>query len=872
MTPLLRRLLWSLRSRRKADEVEAELQFHLEEEAEDAELAGLSAHEARLAARRDLGSPARIAEDIRASWDWAWLQRTRQDLVYAARLLRRRPAFSATAILTLALGIGGATAVFSVLQALFLRTLPVERPHELLRLAEPTRGAPAAFEAFTLVTHTTLQRESRTLSGVMASSASAGRPNEVSIRGERRPAFVQLVSDNYFDVLGIQALRGRLFRQPAPGVAGEPIVVISEDYWRRELGADLAAIGTTLRSGRRDFMIAGVAPAGFRGTEVDVPADVWIPFEQVLAADDDDRVRGRWMHVMGRVRQGVTPQQAEAEASAILGRTVEFQPGDTGYSGLRRQLAEPLLLVSVLVALVVLIACANLANLMLAATTSRDRELAVRGAIGASRRRIVRQLITEGLVLSAIGGALALAVARWISGGVLAYLPPDLAVAGPNLRFELNASVLTFVALVCFATCLLFGVAPALRATGRAPAVDLKGGIVRLAGGHWTGRTLIVGQVVMCTMLLVVAGVFVRTLQNLRGQDAGYREDRLLVADVMPPSEYPDDRRDVMLDELRSRVGRLSGVEIAAFSHVGQLSGGAIEFDIRFPGQPAGDRRDVIEQRISTGFVRAMGASLVAGRDFTSRDDARSPLAAIVNEAFVRQFLPGRNPVGERFFRPFGTRGDEAMEIVGVVRDSKWVSLRDDAPPMYYRPYAQMGGTPTVRFAIRTSGDPERIGLELAALARAIDPGIVVSNVVPFAEIVNRTLALERLVAHVAAGFGLLALTIAAVGLYGVLAYAVARRRREIGVRIAVGARPRTIEGLFLYDSLVPVGIGLALGLPSAFAVTRFASSMLYGLGPYDVTSAVGAAAALTLAAGAAIYLPARRAATMDPILALRED
>jgi putative ABC transport system permease protein len=867
MTRLFRRFLWSLRSRRKEEELREELLFHLDEEAESARLAGLPEREARLAARRDLGNRARIEEDIRAMWEWPLLRRTRQDLAYAGRLVRRRPAFSATAIITLALGIGGATAVFGILQPLFMQSLPVERPHQLVRLAEASPLIPAGFEAFTLVT--TLQRESRLLSDVVASSVSSSRPGEVSIRGARRPAFVQFVSDNYFDGLGVRALIGRVFHQPA---TGEPVVVISEDYWRREFGADPSAIGTTLRSGRRDFSIAGVAPKGFRGTEIDVPADVWIPFEQVLAPDDDDRVRGRWMRVTGRIGPGVSVEQAEAEASAVLGRKVELRHGATGYSGLRRRLAEPLLLVSVVVALVVLITCANLANLMLSATASRGHEFAVRGAIGASRGRIIAQLMIESLVLSATGGVLALVIARWISSGVLALLPPDVAVAAPNLRFALNPSVLTFVALVCAATCLLFGVAPALRATTRATAVDLKGsGGAAPPAGHGTGRALIVGQVAICMMLLVVAGVFLRTLQNLRGQDAGYREHGLLVADASPPFEYPDDRRDVMLEELRRRIGGLPGVEIAAFSHVGQLSGGAIEFDIRFPEEPETEHPEVIEQRITPGFIGAMGTSLVAGRDFTQLDDARSPLVTIVNESFARRLLPGRNPIGERFFRPLGTRGDEPMEIVGVIRDAKWVNLRDDPPPMYYRPYAQMGGTPTVRFAIRTSGNPEPLGAELAAIARSINREMAVTNVAPFAEIVNRTLAQERLIAHVATGFGLLALTIAAVGLYGILAYAVVRRRREIGVRVAVGARPRSIERLFLSESMVSVGIGVALGLPAAFAVTRLAASMLYGLGPYDVPSAVGAAVVLTLAAGAATYLPARRAATIDPLVALRE-
>ena len=550
--------------------------------------------------------------NTRAAWGRTWIERAAQDLGYAARLLARRPAFSVTAILTLTLGIGGTTAVFSLLHALLIKRLPVERPDDLVRLVERRPDGMSA-DAFTQITHELL-RGAHTLAGVSASGR-VFRPDEIDIADQKRAAFVQMVSDNYFDLLGVRAFRGRVFHEPAPGTPGEPIAVISEEYWRRQYNADPSALGTRIRRGAREFTIAGIAPPGFRGTEVDVPVDVWLPVEQIVPAGSIERTRGRWMRVTGRLRPGSSAAAAEAEITARLGRPVQFQPAGTGYSMLRVRLYRPLLLVAMVVALVLLIACANLANLMLAATMSRGREIAVRAAIGASRWRIVRQLMTESMLLSAIGTALALVAARWTSGALLAFLPPDQATVLPHLRFELDATVLGFAAFLSCVTCVLFGLGPALRVSGSVAASDLKTGAgTGQRTRSWLTRGLLVSQVVMCTTLLIVASVFLRTLENLRGQDAGYREARLLVADIGFPRDYRENRRDQLIAELHARVAALPAVEIAGFSHAGQLSGGAIEWRIGFPGRTTAetDQPQVIEQRISPGFLAAMGTVLAS--------------------------------------------------------------------------------------------------------------------------------------------------------------------------------------------------------------------------------------------------------------------
>jgi predicted permease len=873
MRSLLLRVRWALTRRRREAELQEEIEFHLQEDLDERTACGFTEDESRIAARREFGNRTLVEEDARTAWGWTWLERLGQDVRYAGRMVRRRPGFAAAAIVTLSLGIGANTAVFSILHALLLRSLPVDRPESLVRLVEQPGDESSYRDAFTLVTHTTLEHGTKALAGVIASSVEfSHHPREIEERGERVAAFVQLVSDNYFEVLGVRAFRGRLFHQADSGTIREPIAIISEEYWRRHYGKDASALGAHFRWGNREFTIAGIAPPEFRGTDLDVPIDIWLSIDQVVPAGSVDRLRGRWMRIMARLQPGVALAAAEGESTAIVGRPVRFQAGATGYSTLRRQLGQPLLLLEVVVSIVLVITCANLANLMLASTASREREIAVRRAIGASDSRIVRQLLTESLLLSAVGGAFAVVVAQWVSAALLGFLPPEQAPALVNLRFEPDPDVLGFAALLSGLTCLMFGLVPARRAARSRASLDVRsGGGMGQRHKNWFSRSLLVSQVALCTLLLMVAGVFLRTLHNLRSQETGYTEDRLMVADVNPPREYPEDRRDRLIEDLRTRAAQLPGVEVAGFSYLGQLSGFSLEYRIGFPGRRS-DAADAIEQRISPGFLRAMGTAFTAGRDFGPSDDARSAPVAIVNESFARRFLPGRSPLGARFFQEGGSRSGQLMEIVGVVRDSKWLNLRDDSPAMYYRPYSQQAGSPAVRLAIRTSGDPDALARELRRTAQAIDQRIVLTNVVPFRDIVNRTLVVERLVGQVSTAFGVLALLIAAVGLYGVLAYTVARRRREIGVRIALGAPPGAVEWMILHESLTLLACGVVIGVPLALIVTRFLSSMLFGLGPNDPGTIGAAIVILTLATTAAAYVPARQAATTSPILALREE
>jgi predicted permease len=872
MKRLLRSLRRLSRSARREADLRDELQFHLDEEMDEARASGLSADQARLAARRDLGNVAIVAEDTRAAWGWTGAARLAQDLRYAIRIVRRRPAFAIAAVLTLTLGIGANTAVFSILDGLLLETLPVARPHELVQMVErrPQTGAP--IDAFTYQHYESVRMGSRLLSGVAAASV---YPSAQGIfeREERLTAVVHFVSDNYFEVLGVSPIRGRIFRQTPPGAAGELIAVISEAFWRSHYASDPAAVGATFRLGKREVTVAGVAPARFRGVHFERAVDIWIPYEIVVAPNSESRTRGRSVHVIGRLAPDRSLAQIDAEVTAVVGRPVSFQSAATGFSRLRQQLFQPLLLVELVVGLVLLITCVNLANLTLSGNLARERELAVRGALGASRWRIVRQLLTEHLLLALAGGALGLVVAYWISAALLSFLPATYAPALIGLRFELDGRVLVFTALLSIVTCLSVALFPALRSTRPLASNGLGVKSASGAGRPWISRSLIVGEVAMCTLLLMIAGVFLRSVQNLRGQDGGYSEEALLVADVQFPIEYGDDRRDVLIEELRARAAVLPEVEIVAYSHLGQLSGGAFEYRLGFPDRPAAaDKPIAIEQRVSPGFLGAMGTRILQGRDFTAADTARSTPVAIVNELFAAEFFPGRSPIGLRFFQEGGSRGGELMEIVGVAARSKWVDLRREAPPMYYRPYSQQGGTPVVRFAIRGPRNYDGLAAAFTATAQGVDRKVELTNVVPFSEIVDRSILVERLVAQVSGAFGVLALVIAAVGLYGVLAYAVTRRRREIGVRIAIGASPGSVERMFLRESFLQLAVGLAIGVPAAILVIRYVSSMLYGLTPYDPTAIVAVTVVLAAATAAAAYLPARRASSTDPIVALRDE
>lgn len=781
-----------------------------------------------------------------------------QDLRFAARVLRRNPGFTAAAVLSLALAIGANTALFSLLDALLWRMLPVQDPQQLVALNRDVGNI------FTYA-HLNALRD-----GTQSFSAVAGverlfDARDIEEAGSKHPVFLQLVTGEFWDALGVSAWRGRVFRR-GQSEAGGPIAVISFSYWQRHYRSSGQAIGSHFRWANVDLTVAGIAPPGFQGVNADAPADIWIDVETALRPDG--YTRGGVFSLLARLRPGVSERRAEEEAGARLRRKIGVEPQGGGLSKLRQRFARPILILAAVAGLVLLIGCANLANLLLAGASARRRELAVRQAIGAGTGRLIRQLITESLLLAGIGGALGIPAARWISQGLLRFLPASAQPALANLSFHPDGRVLAFTAGASLLACLLFGVAPAIRATRAEPS----GGLKETAGvsRKWGTRSLAVAEIALCTLLVCGAGMFVETLRNLRTLDAGFEVEHTAMATVQTPPGISDGQRVAILSDLRRRVAQLPGAAAVGYSHIQQLSGFGIE-ERAWPqgGAPDPKQAYMEEQRVSPGFFDAMATPLLRGRDFTESDAAAEGKIAIVNQTFAQIVFPGRNPIGLRFNSDSSPK--DALQIVGLVKDTKWMNLRQAAPPTYYVPYAQ-AATTYVTLAIRTAGNVRALAAALPGIVHDADSRLTVADPATFAEIEDRTLVVERQVADVSSAFGALALCIACVGIYGILAYGVARRTREIGVRMALGASRQAMHWMVLRESLAIVAAGFAIGAPVALAGGRLVRSMLFGVAAFDAATLAAAFAILLATAAIAAYVPARRAAAVDPMNALRYD
>ena len=787
-----------------------------------------------------------------------------QDLRHGIRVFRRQPGFSVTAVLTLALGIGANTALFALLDGLLLRPLPVQNPHELARLT--TRGG----ETFGFQIFDRIRRESRHFASVIAVQQINPRSSIEDASG-LRDATVHVVSGDYFPALGISAAAGRVFGPAETAWADESVAVVSDVYRRARYTEADAVLGSRLRYLNRDFTIIGVAPATFTGTIAESPADVWVPLTQTHAPDSMMWTRASFLKVMGRLHPGTTLDTALAEVSAIAGanRRLGVEPGGNGFSSLRERFTGPLLILQALVGLVLLVACANLANLLLARGAARQREIAIRLAIGASRGRLVRQLATESLLLVLAGGVLALGVAAVLTSGVLALLPPAFAGAAAQLDLRLDRVLLLFALGVSLLTGLVFGLGPALRATRVHHAASLRSRLTGPGERSLTSRALVVCAVAVSVALVAGAGLFVRTLHNLWNHDNGFAAAHVVVAEI---ELHPGSRAFPALsqyEDLLARVRGIAGVQAAGFSRIGQLAGGFIEFGITVPGESLTPEQraapeDAIEQRISPGFLDAMGTRILSGRDVADADTADAPQVALVNETFVRRYLDGGNAVGRQFMTQTGD-----YRIVGVVEDTKWVNLREESRAMFYRPMRQ-SPAPGATFAVRTSRPLRAVADSLRREAAAA--GLSLRDIVPFTEVVNRTLVTERMLAFLSGGIGFLALLIVAVGLYGVMAYSVARRTNELGIRRALGATGAQLQWLVLRESLWLFGIGVTAGIVIVAITAPVAGSLLFGLAAIDVPTIAGTIGLLLAVTLAASSGPARRAARVDPLVAMRTE
>lgn len=841
-----------------------------------------------------------------AFWDACWMQTYRwedamfQDLRFGVRMLLKNKSFTAVAVLSLALGIGANTAIFQLLDAVRLRTLPVTAPHELaeLRLSN-MQGARGGFaRASPTVTNPIweeIKERQQAFSGIFAWGTDSVN---LAPGGEVRSARMLYISGDCFSTLGVQPVLGRLFTltEDQRGCS-DPGLIISHEFWQREYGGDVNVIGRALRVADHTFEIIGVTPANFFGMEVGRSFDLALPLCAVaLVRGNDNFLAGTiwWLTVTGRLKPGWTLEQVTAHAEVIspgifeaslptnyppasvndyLGSQLVAAPAGSGVSELRERYGQSLWLLLAIAGLVLLIACANLANLLLARAHAREREIAVRQALGASRARLVRQLLVESLLLSAAGAAVGAALAQTLSRFMVAFL--DSKSDPVFLNLEPDWRVLGFAAGLAVLTCLLFGLAPAIRATRAEPGGVMKGGGCRMTADRERfslRRALVVVQVALSMVLVAGALLFSRSLGKLLTVDTGFRQEGVLMAQVLfRELKLPPDRYPAFKDELVDRIRAIPGVGSAAIGMVPfrDWGGGKVWID----GTDSHNAKATSLSRVGPDYFKTLQIPLLAGRDFDARDRIGSPLVAIVNEAFARKFFNEASPVGNRFWVA-ATPGDPdtRYEIVGLVRDSKYEDLREEFQPIaYYAASQNSGAGPGAQLLIRSLTNQAETVASVKAVLNEINPAITVSFQ-GFKPMIEATILRERLMATLSGFFGLLALLLACIGLYGILSYGVASRKNEIGIRMALGAQSRNVRWLILREALVLIVSGVAVGLPLIFAVTRLASTLLFGLTPTDPVSLVLAGVLMSAVAMAAGYLPARRATKVDPMVALRSE
>jgi predicted permease len=837
-----------------------------------------------------------------------------QDIRYGARMLLKSKAFTAVAVLSLALGIGANTALFSVVDAVMLKDLPVSHPEQLvlfrwldgnlqgLRMGviesfsgsigrDPTTGLQTsisisypAFERF--------RDQNQTLASVFTFEPMSLTLNA---NGQAEMVDAQAVSGDYFTGLGVPVVLGRILTNEDDKPGAEPAAVISHRCWQRRFNSDPTAIGKVVYLSGKPFTIVGVMPPGFFGTlDVGLAPEITVSMallSQVSPGDAEQMHSATfwWLPIMGRLKPGVSAAQAQAELTAIFQRhmlelpnnsgdqrvapQIRLDSGSQGLMATRERFSSQLAILMAIVGLVLLIACINLASLLLARAASRQKELAVRASVGASRVRLIRQLLTESVLLAFLGGGLGLLFAAWGRQALFALLTADWDEFAIDLRLDWR--VLGFTALVSVLTGILFGLAPALRATRieLTPMLKANPG----SGGPARSRlskALVVAQVAMSLLLLAGAGLFVRTLRNLNQIDAGFNRENLLLFRVDPRlSGYETARLANLYQQMTERIAAVPGVRAVTSSDDALLGGGSSGTSVNVPGYTprAGEKyMDVSVLDVAPNFLATMEIPLMLGRDLTPQDNQQAPQVAVVNQALAERFFPTQNPLG-RHIRFQGVRD---VEIVGVARNTKYGRMRGATPPLLYLPYLQNPPRPSPRmtFAVRTVGDPINAMPAIRQAVQSIDRNLPLLGIRTQNELIARMFTQERLFAVLSSFFGLLALALVCIGLYGVMSYTVARRTHEIGVRIALGAQSGDLLRMVLRESLLLVSTGTLIGLAAAWATTRLIAGMLFGLTPNDPLTLALATLLLLAVAAWASWLPARRAARVDPLVALREE
>ncbi len=831
-----------------------------------------------------------------------------QDLRYAARTLRRSPGFALVAVATLALGIGANTAIFALVDRVLLSLLPVKAPQELVVLSSPGPLQGHVWSdgdvstSFSYPMYRDLKDRAPVFQGLLAeypfdaSVATASSTDRA--RGE-------LVSGNYFDLLGVLPHVGRTLTpgdDRVPG--GHPVVVLSHGYWTRRFGADPAVLNKTITVNDHAMTVVGVARAAFSGIQPGRPVDVFVPLlmkEQMTPTWNGlDDPKDYWLQIVGRLKRGMSRERAQAALQPVyapmlrdlaalmtgmkdttrrefLSKKLLLLPGGHGRLVLRESLGRPLVSLMALVALVLLIACSNLAGLLAARGIARQREYGIRLAIGASRTQLLRQSILECLLFAAAGGGLGLAVAAWILNILVGAFPPDADLR--QIAVQIDPRVFAFAAILSLLTGLFFGIAPALRAARLDPARTLRG---TGRGSATTGRDvlrlrqwLVTGQVALTLVLLVAAGLFVGSLRNLARVHLGLRPDHVIGFSVAPElNGYTPARTAGLARDLTESIASLPGIRSVSAAEISTLTGNDSGSNVTVDGiDPNPDQSThVLTNWIGPDYFSTLGIPLLTGREISWRDDSHAPKVAVVNESFVRRFGAGRDTIGLRF--RFGRGGVErpAFEVVGVVKNSKSSEVSEPDRPFIYLPYLQDENLGQLTFYVRSEQEPALLAASLRAAVRRLDPRLPVFDVRTLSEQIRNSLATQRVITFLSAAFGALAALLASIGIYGVLAFAVAERRQEIGVRVALGAQPVAVRNLVLREVFRFLLIGGAVGLPAAYGLARAVESILFGVRAGDLRIFVMGVAVLLAVSLAAAYPPARRAARTNPMEALRSE
>jgi predicted permease len=828
-----------------------------------------------------------------------------RELRLIVRGLARTPLYTLTAVLSLALGIGATTAMFSMIDRVLLRALPVKEPDRVVFIYSPgpLSGSISSFESGGAPFSYPMFREMQAQQTAFASLAGSA-PVSVSLayHGDASTGQGLLVSGNYFETLGVPPALGRVFDEHddrTPG--GHPLVVLSNAYWVSRFGADPGVLNQLLIVNGHGMTIVGVAAKGFSNETPGTTSDIFIPLTMKREMTPDwDGLRDRrdyWVTLFARLKPGQTADQAatainvtyraQLEEDVALQRHVSpafiqqfrakkivLREGTYGRGQLRTQGRKPLLLLLAITGLVLLIACANVANLQLARGLSRSRETAVRLALGASRAQIVGRLLLESATVAAAGAAAGVAVAHWTLKSVLAL--PTQAFGSGTIDATVDLPMLGAAMSLAILTTLIFGLYPSLQAARAGLTVSLRDQSGQTTAGRGTGafgKTLVAFQAAVSVLLLVSAGLFGKTLINLMHVDLGLRTDHLLTFSLSPKlSGYTDDRVAALYEQVRDRIAALPGVSTVSAARVAAVNGSSSSGNMSVEGfTPKGDGDDESYQNeIMPGYFQTLGIPLVMGREIASSDRAGAPKVCVVNEAFVRHFLAGRNPLGVRVLRGSHTPPQFDTEIVGVVKDAHYANMRDAPPPTFYSSYPQTARSRVLTFYVRTAVDPDSISSAIRGAVAAIDSTLPIRNMRTMEEQLDANTANERLLAILTGSFAGLATLLAAIGLYGVLAFNVARRTREIGIRMALGATAPQVRRLVVREAAVIIGCGLAAGLVAAWIAGGLVQSILFQTQPADPWIFASATAVLAMIALAAAYLPVRRASGVNPTVALR--